>query len=172
MRRNRSLSGRNPNDREHTLFKKLTRLLSAPLLNRRSQYYRHLRRKELEKYGRKFTSASGKEFKKHQYNPFEHVYSDLYQNYNRSERYAEFESMEFDPDICSTLDIVSDEMTTWSTLRPMLNITHPNDEIKIILENLYFQILNVEYNLFRLVSFDVKVWRFFLIFGYRRNFGD
>lgn len=96
----------------------------------------------------KFFSASGKEFKKSGYNPFEYLSSQMLQNYNRSERYAEFDQMEFNPDINSALDIYADEMTTWSSIRPMLEVSHPNDEIKQILENLYFNILNVNFNLF------------------------
>lgn len=86
----------------------------------------------------------------------------MMQNYNRSERYAEFDQMEFSPDINSALDIYADEMTTWSSIRPMLEITHPNDEIKQILENLYFNILNINFNLFGWCRSMCKYGDFFL----------
>jgi hypothetical protein len=54
--------------------------------------------------------------------------------------------MEYMPEIASTMDIYADEMTTYSDLRPMLNIKCPNEEIKAVLAILYENILNVEYN--------------------------
>ena len=48
--------------------------------------------------------------------------------------------------MCFSLDIC-DEMTTHSSLQPMLRIKCPNDEIKTILENLYHNVLNIEHNL-------------------------
>ena len=56
--------------------------------------------------------------------------------------------MEYTPEIASTLDIYADEMTTYSDLRPMLNINCANEEIKAVLGILYDNILNVQYNLF------------------------
>ena len=52
------------------------------------------------------------------------------------------------PEIASSLDIYADEMTTFSDLRPMLNINCSNEEIKAVLDILYKNVLNVEYNLF------------------------
>ena len=39
-------------------------------------------------------------------------------------------------------------MTTHSALTPMLHIKCTNDEIKYILHNLYYNVMNVEHNLF------------------------
>jgi hypothetical protein len=41
--------------------------------------------------------------------------------------------MEYEPIIASALDIYADEMTTHSSLSPMLNIACPNEEIKAVL---------------------------------------
>lgn len=167
MKRNK----RNPNNPDSGLFRQLTKLLSGPINNRRSQFYRAEKRRELDKYSLKFFSASGKEFKKSSYNPFEYLSSAMLQNYNRSERYAEFDQMEFSPDVNSALDIYADEMTTWSTIRPMLDISHPNDEIKQILENLYFNILNINFNLFGWCRTMVKYGDFFLYLDIDEKFG-
>ncbi len=86
---------RNPKNQETGLFRQLTKLLSGPINNRRAQFYRAEKRKHLDKYGQKFLSAGGKSFQKSSYNPFEYIYSTMSQNYNRGERYAEFEQMEF-----------------------------------------------------------------------------
>jgi hypothetical protein len=69
-------------------------------------------------------------------------------NRNRGERYIDFDQMEFTPEIASSLDIYADEMTTYSSLTPMLHIKCPNDEIKYVLHSLYYDIMNVEHNLF------------------------
>jgi hypothetical protein len=69
-------------------------------------------------------------------------------NQRRSERYVDFDQMEYTPEIASTLDIYADEMTTSSELQPMLRIKCPNEEIKAVLSTLYKNILNTEANLF------------------------
>lgn len=97
----RNINRRNPRNPESGLFKTLTRLLSGPITNRRAQFYRTEKRKEMDKYARRFTSASGKEFKKSSYNPFEYMQSQMMSNYNRAERYAEFDQMEFSPELAS-----------------------------------------------------------------------
>ena len=66
------------------------------------------------------------------------------------------------------LDIYADEMTTYSDLRPMLNIKCSNEEIKAVLENLYSKVLNVEYNLFGWARTMCKYGDFFLVFRYGR----
>jgi len=152
----------NPRNADSSLFKQLTRLLSGPIINRRTQIYRQERRKSLDKYAFKFKSASGKEFKKSQYNPFESIQTAMATNYNRGERYAEFDQMEYTPEIASALDIYADEMTTSSTLESMMVVECPNAEIKEILNNLYFKVLNVDFNLFGWSRNMCKYGDFFL----------
>lgn len=152
----------NPKNSESSLFRQLTRLLSGPIINRRTQIYRQERRARLDKYATKFTSASGKEFKKSNYNPFESIQTAMSTNYNRGERYAEFDQMEYTPEIASALDIYADEMTTSSTLEEMMVVECPNAEIKDILQNLYYKILSVESNLFGWSRNMCKYGDFFL----------
>jgi hypothetical protein len=139
----RSKNTRNPNAQ---LFRKLTRLLSGPLTNYRRQTPRQLRRIQLDKY--KFQSAGGLSFKKTEYNPFAGMQSNYLRNQNRGDRYVDFDQMEYTPEIASTLDIYADEMTTSTNLNPLLVIDCSNEEIKSILETLYHNILNAEFNLF------------------------
>ena len=152
----------NPKNSKSSLFKQLTKLLSGPLVNRRTQIYRKQRRKSLDKYSFQFKSASGQEFKKSQYNPFESIQSAMAANFNRGERYSEFDQMEYTPEIASALDIYADEMTTSSTLESMMVVECPNAEIKDILENLYYKILDVEFNLFGWSRSMCKYGDFFL----------
>ena len=139
---------RNPNNNQNDLFKALTRVFSGPITQRRTQSGRQLRRRHLDIYAKRFKSASGKQFKKTEYNPMNIMTLNMITNRNRSERYVDFDQMEFTPEIASSLDIYADEMTTHSTLTPMLHIKCPNDEIKYLLHSLYFNVMNIEHNLF------------------------
>ncbi len=138
----------NIKNEESILFRQLTRLFSGPIVNRRKQNRRKFKRQALDNYATRFTSASGKQFQKNQYNPFEQVNSDAMNNRMRNERYVDFDQMEFEPIIASALDIYADEMTYHNELNPMINIECSNQEIKSTLESLYMNVLNVEFNLY------------------------
>ena len=140
--------GKNPYNEENSLFKSLTRLFSGPITTRRTQTGRQLRRRHLDMYANKFKSASGKQFKKVEYNPMTVLAANMISNRNRTERYVDFDQMEYTPEIASSMDIYADEMTTHSSIQSMLKINCPNEEIKSILDNLYHNVLNVEHNLF------------------------
>ena len=99
----------NPNNTDNPLFRALTRLLSGPIVDRRKQNPRQLKRRQLNKY--KFASPGGLSFKKESYNPFDNLRSAAYQSINRAERYLDFDQMEYMPEIASAMDIYADEMT-------------------------------------------------------------
>jgi len=140
--------GKNPVNTESSLFKSLTKLFSGPIVSYRSQSGRKIRRQHLDKFSSRFKSASGQQFKKQTYNPLDTIAANAIGNQRRAERYIDFDQMEYMPEIASSMDIYADEMTTFSDLRPMLNIKCSNEEIKATLELLYHNILNIEYNLF------------------------
>lgn len=154
-----SKNNRNPQSR---LYKTLTRLFSGPIVNHRAQHERQLRRIHLDKYASAFESASGRQFKKAGYNPFDILAANAISNHNRSERYVDFQQMEYMPEIASALDIYADEMTTSSPISPMLSIRCPNEEIKLILDDLYHNILNIDSNLFGWFRTMCKYGDFFL----------
>ena len=108
--------------------------------------YRRQRRRDLDKY--KFKSAQGLNFQKSTYNPMDRFYSENMMNRNRSERYTDFDQMEYVPEIASAMDIYADEMTTSTALQEMLRINCKNEEIRTILHNLYHNVLNIEFNLY------------------------
>jgi len=150
-------SNRNPNS---GLFQRLTRLFSGPIVNYRSQTYRKERRRQMDKYN--FTSASGKQFKKSIHDPFANTTYNYVASQGRAERYADFEQMEYMPEIASAIDIYADEMTTSTFINNLLTIDTRNQEIKHILEELYMDILNVEFNLFGWCRSMCKFGDFFL----------
>ena len=153
-------NNRNPKNNQSALFKQLTRLLSGPLVNYRTQTSRKLSRVQLDKF--KFQSAAGLNFKKSSYNPFEQLSTAIMANQLRAERYQDFEQMEYTPEIASALDIYADEMTTSSDLQPLLSIRCPNEEIKAVLSELYHTVLNVDFNLFGWCRTMCKYGDFFL----------
>jgi hypothetical protein len=159
-KRGRVNQDKSPYNQENGLFKRLTKLFSGPIVNRRQQNYKSERRRRLDKY--KFQSAQGQQFKKSSYNPFDFVHSQSMANSNRSERYVDFEQMEFSPELASALDIYADEMTTSNSLEKVLTIDCPNEEIKNILNGLYYDILNIEFNLFGWSRNMCKFGDFFL----------
>lgn len=79
--------------------------------------------------------------------------------------------MEYSPILASALDIYADEMTTYSDLRPMLNIKCPNEEIKAVLHILFNNILNINNNLFGWCRTMCKYGDFFLYLDIDDNFG-
>ena len=150
---------RNP---QSILFRRLTKLLSGPLTQYRTQNSHRLRRIDLDKYASKFTSASGRDFKKTAYNPYDNLQAQYMASQQRTERYVDFDQMEYTPEIASALDIYADEMTTYSSLSPMLNVECDNEEIKAILQSLYSNVLNVEHNLFAWCRTMCKYGDYFL----------
>ena len=140
--------GKNPANRDSQLFRSHTRLFSGPIISYRSESGRKIRRQHLDKYSTRFKSASGQQFKKQSYNPLDTIAANAIANQRRSERYIDFDQMEYMPELASALDIYADEMTTFSSLSPMLNIRCRNDEIKAVLNILYHNVMNIEHNLF------------------------
>ncbi len=162
---------KNPRNPTSDLYKRLTKLFSGPLVSRRTQTGRRIRKQQLDKYGHMFKSASGQEFKRAHYNPFESMNSNYMANQNRTERYVDSDQMEYMPEIASALDIYADEMTTSSPLAPMLHIKCPNEEIKAILNSVYNDILNVRFNLFGWARTMCKYGDFFLYLDVDETYG-
>ena len=159
MAKNSKNNTRNP---QSVLFRRLTKLLSGPLTQYRTQNSHRLRRIDLDKYANKFISASGRDFKKTAYNPYDNLQAQYMASQQRTERYVDFDQMEYTPEIASALDIYADEMTTYSALTPMLSVECDNEEIKAILESLYSNVLNVEHNLFAWCRTMCKYGDYFL----------
>ena len=164
-------NGKNPANSQSQLYKALTRLFSGPIINYRSQSGRRIRRQHLDKFASRFKSASGQQFKKSLYNPLDVIATDAISNQRRTERYVDFDQMEYTPEIASTLDIYADEMTTHSDLRPMLNVRCSNEEIKAVLTILFDQVLNVQYNLFGWGRTMCKYGDFFLYLDIDDKYG-
>jgi len=155
-------NNRNPKNNQSELFKRLTRLFSGPIVNYRQQNIRKDRRKRLDRYASTFRTASGQDFKKKSYNPYDTLMSDVVKNISRSERYADFDQMEYTPELATSLDIYADEITYHDGFQKLLKINCTNQEIKEILHSLYYDILNIEFNLFGYARSMCKYGDFYL----------
>jgi hypothetical protein len=80
----------------------------------------------------------------------------------RIDLFRDYDSMDMDPIISSALDIYADECTVKNEHQKVLKIHHPDDEVKQILENLFYDILNIEFSLWPWTRNLVKYGDFFL----------
>ena len=80
----------------------------------------------------------------------------------RIDLFRDYDSMDMDPILSSALDVYSDETTARNEMGSVLKIHHEDDHVKQILENLFYDILNVEFNLWPWTRNLVKYGDFFL----------
>lgn len=81
---------------------------------------------------------------------------------SRLELFRDYDVMDMDPIIASALDIYSDECLVPSEYGKVLTIKSKNENIKKILENLFYDILNVEFNMWSWTRNMCKYGDFFL----------
>ena len=85
--------------------------------------------------------------------------------------FKDYESMDSDPIISSALDIYSDESTMKGQYGQVIEIKSDNDNIKQVLENLFYDIMNIEFNLWPWVRNMVKYGDFFLHLDINEKYG-
>jgi len=81
---------------------------------------------------------------------------------SKIELFTDYEAMDMDPILSSALDIYSDESTVKDTDGDTLTIKSSNDEIRKILRNLFYDILNIDYNLWPWIRNACKYGDFYL----------
>jgi hypothetical protein len=80
----------------------------------------------------------------------------------RLELFRDYDVMDMDPIIASALDIYADECLVPSEFGHVLTVKSSNENIKQILENLFYDILNIEFNLWSWTRNMCKYGDFFL----------
>jgi len=93
-----------------------------------------------------------------------------YSSYNQSqtfhtskiELFTDYEAMDMDPIISSALDIYSDESTVKDADGDTLTVVSSNNEIRKVLRNLFYDILNIDYNLWPWIRNACKYGDFYL----------
>jgi hypothetical protein len=134
------------------IWKKLTRLFrSGPIVRHKIAA------------GEKFSEPQGtaRAYKKEISSLYVHSLAS-YGQYERLSRYADYSEMEFTPEIASALDIYADESTAKNERGEVLQVISKDDEIKMVLETLFYDILNIEFNIWSWTRNLVKYGDFVL----------
>lgn len=147
-----------------SLIKRLNRLFSGPLASRRGPHTQKLKKRFVNKFRFQQTSwnSSFDKYQKNEYKLFSFLNIESLSDRNRRSRYREFEMMEFMPELSSALDIYADEMTSFTALNPILKIDSPDPNIKQILNTLFYDVLDIQNNLWGWTRNTIKYGDFFL----------
>jgi len=97
--------------------------------------------------------------------------SNYYMHQNRMQLYTDYEMMDKDPIISSALDIYSDESTLADQFGDILTIKTSKTQIQKILYNLFYDILNIDFNLWTWIRNMTKYGDFFLKLDIAENIG-
>ena len=95
------------------------------------------------------------------------------QNYQylRPQLYSEYDLMDQDAIIASALDVLADESTLKNDMGEVLQIRSANEDIQKILYNLFYDVLNIEFNLWMWVRQMCKYGDFFLKLEIAEKYG-
>jgi hypothetical protein len=91
--------------------------------------------------------------------------------YLRPMLYSEYDAMDTDAIIASALDIIADESTLKNDMGEVLQIKSPDEDIQKILYNLFYDVLNIEFNLWPWIRNLCKYGDFFLKLEIAEKFG-
>lgn len=80
----------------------------------------------------------------------------------RMDLFRDYDTMDMDPILSSALDIYADECLTYNEMGKMLTVRSTNNNVKMILENLFTDILNVQFNMWSWVRNMTKYGDFYL----------
>ena len=89
----------------------------------------------------------------------------------RMEVFRDYEAMDSDSIISSALDIYADECTAKDEFDDTLTIVTSNEKIHKVLHNLFYDILNIEFNLWPWIRSTLKYGDFFLHLNITEKFG-
>lgn len=130
------------------------------------QIQSYVNRKAIDRYNRIYTSQSGgygsSQGRKESAQAFQGARLQLFRDYDM---------MDNDPIIASVLDIYADESTVKSEYNEILVIRSKNKEIQDVLHNLFYDILNIEFNLWPWVRNMSKYGDFFLFLNIHPEYG-
>lgn len=133
------------------IFQRLTRLFrSGPVVKR-----------NIVKPDDKYTSSAFEMFRKNQSKVYSSAMS-AYGTYDRMARYSDFSEMEYTPEIGSALDIYAEETASADENGKVLHIYSDNTKIKQLLDDLFYDTLNVEFNMTSWIRNLVKYGDMFL----------
>jgi len=89
----------------------------------------------------------------------------------RTQLYSDYEAMDTDAIVASALDILADESTLKNSMGEVLQIKSSDENLQKILYNLFYDVLNIEFNLWMWIRQMCKYGDFFLKLEIAENFG-
>lgn len=133
------------------LFNRLTKLFrSGPTI-----------RRKVKNYSEPTASSAYELFRRNVSDVYSSTVS-AYGAFDRMSRYSDFSEMEATPEIASALDIYAEETVSQDDSGKVLHIYSENRVVKDLLENLFYDVLNVDFNLPMWVRNLCKYGDFFL----------
>ena len=91
--------------------------------------------------------------------------------YLRTQIYSDYDAMDTDAIIASALDIIADECTLKNDMGEVLQIKSSDEDVQKILYNLFYDVLNIEFNLWSWIRQMCKYGDFFLKLEIAEKFG-
>ena len=117
----------------------------------------------VDRFGKIYTNPAATSLLGQQFN--------LQYQYLRTYLYSDYDTMDTDAIVASALDIIADECTLKNDMHEVLQIRSSNDDIQKILYNLFYDVLNIEFNLWSWVRQMCKYGDFFLKLEIAEKFG-
>ena len=140
------------NNQNDNLFKKLTTLFrSGPIV----------KRKVKSRNSNRASVTSMEVFKRAHSDVYNSTLS-AYGSYDRMARYSDFSEMEATPEISSALDIYAEESVSPDASGSIMSIYSDNRKVKELLDNLFYDIINIDFNMVMWVRNLCKYGDFFL----------
>lgn len=143
-----------------SLFQRLTQLFRAgPVI-----------RRKVKDYHEPTASSAYEMFRKNQSDIYSSTVA-AYGAFDRMSRYSDFSEMEATPEIASALDIYAEETVAQDERGHVLHIHSENRRVKELLETLFNDTLNIEFNLPMWTRNLCKYGDFFLFNDVHPNYG-
>jgi hypothetical protein len=89
----------------------------------------------------------------------------------RIQLYSDYEVMDTDAIVASSLDILSDESTLKNESGEVLHIKSPDENLQKVLYNLFYDVLNIEFNLWSWIRNMAKYGDFYLKLDIAERYG-
>ena len=143
------------------LFRRLTKLFrSGPVIKRKVKNFDEKNQ----------TSSAFEAFRKNQSQAYSAAMS-AYGAYDRMARYSDFSEMEYTPEIAGALDIYAEETVAADEQGKVLHVYSENSQIRQMLEEMFYDTLNIEFNLASWTRNLVKYGDFFLFNDVNPKYG-
>ena len=160
-----------------SLFSRLQRLFSTDVVirNQGGNQLKVIDADRIQTSGEYETNALMNRFKGIYQNPAStSLYGanfNLNYQYLRTQLYSDYDGMDTDAIIASALDIIADESTLKNDMGEVLQIRSADDDVQKILYNLFYDVLNIEFNLWSWIRQMCKYGDFFLKLEISEKFG-